>query len=279
MFQVSERAFKSKQSIAELSQTNPLTRSSHAVFSCEYYQEPSIPSYNHFLQDPSLQDAALKEYKETFSGSLVRYGGAACVAFPVIDRLFSSPEFLALTPDTRRFLQSPTRPTTEFWLMSGPLYHDGTSLKKSDSIIAHEILLQNCLSKGTVTLASADPLVPPLVDPNYLAHPYDIRMAIEALRLLLKIAKTDVYKKVLKKTLLGPWLKLGDINDLDPDHLPEKVLEEFARENIAQGLHGVSTCKMSQAQDPMGVVDSKFRVRGVRGLRVADISVCPILTR
>jgi choline dehydrogenase-like flavoprotein len=163
--------------------------------------------------------------------------------------------------------------------MSGPLYYQGNSLKKTDSIIAHEILLQNCLSRGSVKLSSADPLAPPLIDPNYFSHPYDVRMAIEALRQLLKIAQSSTYRKVLKGTLIGPWLKLGNIEGLDPDTLPENVLEDFARETITQGLHGVSTCKMSLPEDPMGVVNSQFQVRGVKGLRVADISVCPILTR
>jgi choline dehydrogenase-like flavoprotein len=163
--------------------------------------------------------------------------------------------------------------------MSGPLYYKGDALKETDSVIAHEILLQNCLSKGSVKLASADPLIPPLVDPNYLSHPYDVRMAIEALRQLLRIAQTDTYRKILKGTLVGPWFQLGNLEDLDPDTLPEDVLEEFARDTITQGLHGVSTCKMSRADDLMGVVDNEFRVRGVNGLRVADISVCPMLTR
>lgn len=163
--------------------------------------------------------------------------------------------------------------------MSGPLYYTGTALKESDSIIAHEILLQNCLSKGSVKLASSDYMVPPIVDPNYLSHPYDVRMAIEALRQLLKIAQTDTYRKVLRSTLIGPWPMIGDFRELDPDNLPEDILENFARETIVQGLHGVSTCKMTRLEDEMGVVNAEFQVRGVKGLRVADISVCPVLTR
>jgi choline dehydrogenase-like flavoprotein len=163
--------------------------------------------------------------------------------------------------------------------MSGPLYYTGPTLQKTDSIISHEILLQNCQSRGYVKLVSADPLTPPVIHPNYFSHPYDVRMAIEALRQLLRIAQTSTYRRVLKGTLIGPWSQLGEIDDLDPDALPEDILAAFARETIVQGLHGVSTCKMSKPEDPMGVVDAQFRVRGVQGLRVADISVCPILTR
>lgn len=209
----------------------------------------------------------------------MKYGGAAIIACPVLDKLFTSPEFLSLAPEIRSFLKMPTRPSTEYWLMSGPLYYKGNDLKKTDSVIAHEVLLQNCQAKGTVKLASADPSVPPLINPNYLGHPYDVRMAIEVLRQLLKIAQTDTYRRILKDTLVGPWPQLGPLQELNPETLPEKVLEEFARNTIGQGLHAVSTCSMARADSPMGVVDSAFRVRGVTGLRIADISVCPILTR
>jgi len=41
------------------------------------------------------------------------------------------------------------------------------------------------------------------------------------------------------------------------------------------GHHACGTCRMGAADDPMAVVDSRFRVRGVAGLRVVDASVFP----
>ena len=41
--------------------------------------------------------------------------------------------------------------------------------------------------------------------------------------------------------------------------------------------HPVGTCSMGRTDDPMAVVDGRLRVRGVKGLRVADASVMPFV--
>ncbi len=43
----------------------------------------------------------------------------------------------------------------------------------------------------------------------------------------------------------------------------------------AWGHHASCTCRMGRADDPEAVVDSRFRVRGVGGLRIVDASVFP----
>ena len=43
-------------------------------------------------------------------------------------------------------------------------------------------------------------------------------------------------------------------------------------------FHPVGTCRMGRADDPAAVVDSRLRVLGVAGLRIADASVMPTIT-
>ena len=43
-------------------------------------------------------------------------------------------------------------------------------------------------------------------------------------------------------------------------------------------FHPVGTCKMGRPDDPMAVLDSELRVRGIHHLRVVDASAMPIIT-
>jgi len=53
-------------------------------------------------------------------------------------------------------------------------------------------------------------------------------------------------------------------------------LTAFMREAGTNLHHPVGTCRMGE--DPMAVVDSRLRVRGLEGLRVVDASVMPTVT-
>ena len=54
-------------------------------------------------------------------------------------------------------------------------------------------------------------------------------------------------------------------------------LDAHVRRTMITVHHPVGTCKMGTADDPMAVVDSELRVRGVQNLRVVDASVMPDL--
>ena len=71
--------------------------------------------------------------------------------------------------------------------------------------------------------------------------------------------------------LIGEEYRPGDSAQSDDEIL------QFARQYGATIFHPSGTCKMAPDGDPMGVVDSRLRVRGVTGLRVIDCSVMPTL--
>ena len=54
-------------------------------------------------------------------------------------------------------------------------------------------------------------------------------------------------------------------------------IQEYLLEHVAGDYHPVGTCKIGAEDDPMAVVDSELRVLGIKGLRVVDASVMPVI--
>ncbi len=119
-------------------------------------------------------------------------------------------------------------------------------------------------SVGSVTLASADPLAEPVIDPNYHADPLDRRMSVAAIRAVREIlAQSPMAPHIRGERLPGPAARTDD-----------EILA-YVRQYGCCDYHPVGTCRMGV--DAMAVVDPALRVRGVEGLRVADASVMPVL--
>ena len=117
-------------------------------------------------------------------------------------------------------------------------------------------------SRGTVRLASADPDQAPLIDPNYLGDPDDLRMAIEGLRFARRVMSSPSMKPFLARERMPGSDKVSDTD-----------LASYIREWAKTDYHPVGACKMGT--DSLAVVDPELRVRGIEGLRVCDSSVMP----
>ncbi len=117
-------------------------------------------------------------------------------------------------------------------------------------------------SRGTVRLASADPLAAPLIDPNYWAYPYDREMSLRGLRLARDIMRQDALKPyVLAERLPGAEVQT------------EADLIAYACRHAKTDHHPAGTCRMGS--DAAAVVDTRLRFNGIAGLRVVDASVMP----
>jgi choline dehydrogenase len=57
--------------------------------------------------------------------------------------------------------------------------------------------------------------------------------------------------------------------------LPEAELDALMLAEAGDIQHAAGTCRMTAHEEPRGVVDPDLRVRGIRGLRVADASIMP----
>ncbi|KAK8102288.1 hypothetical protein PG984_015434 [Apiospora sp. TS-2023a] len=67
---------------------------------------------------------------------------------------------------------------------------------------------------------------------------------------------------------------LTDVQDIEYSTDDDKIIEQWMRDHIDSIWHPMGTCKMAPLEE-RGVVDSSLGVYGVRGLKVADLSVCP----
>lgn len=187
------------------------------------------------------------------------------MAFLSSPTIKSSQEFLALSPSTQRFLAKV--PSYEFATTPFPLA--GIMPESAEAeIVSFLTVVLNAQSSGRVTISSTDPNDDPVVDPNYLSHPYDQRVAIEGLRALVAFSKMSAFETQAEKRVEGP--------DGDDD----ESLLLHAKRSVQPVWHFGGTCRMGKVgdEDESWVVDREFRVRGVRGLRVVDLSVMPLMT-
>ncbi len=123
-------------------------------------------------------------------------------------------------------------------------------------------------SIGSVTLTSADPTVPPAIDPNFCGDPdgYDWKISIEGFKWGRRLLAADSFKPYIKK-----------------EHMPggqaqsDEEIKQYIRQWSKTDYHPVGSCKMGQATDNMAVVDTQLRVHGLEGLRVIDASIMPTL--
>ena len=122
-------------------------------------------------------------------------------------------------------------------------------------------------SRGSVHITSTDPEVPPAIHPNYLSTEEDRKVAAECLRLTRKIVQS-------------PALKPYTPEEYKPgmQYQSDEELVKAAGDIGTTIFHPVGTCKMGRADDPMAVLDSQLRVRGIHHLRVVDASAMPTIT-
>ena len=125
----------------------------------------------------------------------------------------------------------------------------------------------NPTSRGSVRVRSPDFLQAPAIAPNYLATDDDRRIAAQSLRLTRHIVSQPALAHYAPQEY-----RPGPQFESDSD------LTRLAGDIATTIFHPVGTTKMGSAQDPLAVLDTRLRVRGVAGLRVVDAGVMPCIT-
>ncbi len=144
-----------------------------------------------------------------------------------------------------------------------PIYREGTSGPENAFTIVGGLVRPE--SRGEIRLRSSDPDIPPSLDPRCLSVEADL----EALA-----ASVDLCREIGRQRAFAVWVD----DELYPgrDVRTMAQLRDYVRTTVASYHHQAGTCRMGQ--DEHAVVDPELRVRGVDGLRIADVSIMPFVT-
>jgi choline dehydrogenase-like flavoprotein len=168
------------------------------------------------------------------------------------------------------FMRSdPTQPRANIEFHVQPLSLDkfGDPLHRFPAITLSACNLRPS-SRGSVRPRSADPLVPPIIAPNYLATAADRAVAADAIRATRRLMAQPAVQGFAPIELL-PGPSVGD----------DTASLSIAAGNIGTTIfHPVGTAKMGPASDLESVVDARLRVHGIEKLRVIDASIMPTIT-
>ncbi|XP_075975233.1 ecdysone oxidase-like [Anticarsia gemmatalis] len=144
------------------------------------------------------------------------------------------------------------------------------AMVKSDDTRLHaynEIININPISRGKVLLKSNDPLDDPVVYNGFFSNKQDVENLIDYIQDNSAILNTT-YHRSINSTMSDVYPKCNEFELGSRDYWRCYIM------CVSSGLsHLTSTC-------PMGnVLDGRLKVHGVKGLRVADASVMPTVTR
>lgn len=127
-------------------------------------------------------------------------------------------------------------------------------------------------SRGSVFINSTDPLIPPLIDPNYLSQKEDRETLIDGLKLVIKFVNTEAIKSI--GGFINPLNFPGCVQF---EMFTDLYFDCYIRHLTLTSYHPIGTCSMGLPESKNSVVNTYFRVLGTKSLYVVDASVLPTM--
>lgn len=150
-----------------------------------------------------------------------------------------------------------------------PPYRNDTELDLATNHYTYTISESHSRNRaGAVTLRSSDPRDVPEINFEYFTDgaEEDVQGLVDGI---------EFARKIFDSIPGGPNATVGE--SVPGRHVKtQEDLAEYVRSE-SYGHHATGTATIGADDDPMAVLDSKFRVRGVEGLRVVDASVFPVV--
>ncbi|MDZ8239451.1 MAG: GMC family oxidoreductase N-terminal domain-containing protein [Nostoc sp. ChiQUE01a] len=169
--------------------------------------------------------------------------------------------------ETGLFLHTEDRldvaPDLQFF--SGPVLWTHPSYARKGPGFASTACITNPQSRGNLTLRSASPHDPVVIQMNYLQSKSDLQKLVAGIKIIRQIFQSNIFDD-FRGEEAAPGIDVTN----------DEALEAYIRETCDAVWHPVGTCKMGTDAD--SVVDPELRVYGVEGLRVVDASIMPTIT-
>jgi len=156
-----------------------------------------------------------------------------------------------------------TTPDLQLHFVLAKLVDHGRKTVFGHGYSCHVCLLRP-LSRGGLTLASADPMAAPLIDPNFLGERDDVDRLVRGFKAMRRILHQPALAGYGGRELQSSAQAQSDAQ-----------IEQFVRDHADTIYHPAGTCRMGPGA--LDVVDAELRVKGIQGLRVVDASIMPRL--
>lgn len=192
---------------------------------------------------------------------LLDHPGAGLFFLP---RLFSGTNRLdPLIQNVLRFGSNGTSYDNDMFLQAGS---NGPLPQFNLPLVSIMVNVGKTSALGSIKFLSADPHAKPEVYSRVMQHPEDRRRALDALALAYELFQTKPMKKLARPFWPTPWILKK-----------RERMEDWLWGACDSGYHPSGTVPMGPESDPLAATDGRGRVRGVKGLRVADASLMPTI--
>ncbi|GAB7332450.1 hypothetical protein MBLNU13_g04253t2 [Cladosporium sp. NU13] len=241
------------------------------------YSKYPFPSPDWIVSNASWAAEQLRIYKDNRTGPMtIPYFGGSSVAFLPLQNITADYQDIVASASGIH-LTSLLPTNTDHSILAGyqaqiDLLLD---LYKSPRAAVEEVAWEGgntvCvamirpLSRGSVLINTTDPLKPPVLDFGTFSHQTDLEVATRALKKVRDWAASAPMQGI------GAYETYPGVN-VSSDH---DIVEAIRKGAVSSWQHPTSTCSMLR-RELGGVVDSKLRVYGVKGLRIVDASIFPM---
>ncbi|KAH6607374.1 gmc oxidoreductase [Trichoderma cornu-damae] len=259
----------------------------HPIACQSFEVNPGVPSSD-VLRDPDVLNALIQQYKDGGKGPLgqsnisVAYSpladGEGVYSEDAKKSLFASYDEHAQTPDrkiVRKLLEGPDEPAVEYFLFPGQVHTvldnpasmaDYLLPMSPENYLTVMVMLNHPFSRGSVHISSADVDKLPTWDPNFNSNPLDLEISARHTQFVELLLRTSPFKDIFKPD--G-----ARIPQVKGDTLENA--REVVRQSQVSDFHPSCSLAM-KPREQGGVVDSRLRVYGTKGLRVVDASAFPL---